>query len=113
MKLKKILKESNAPGYKDRKFGGALPTLDSVKKAYEAKQGKKSVKEGKYFDSDIMAKWNSEKSIRKDLAQYIANAYELGGEGDHDRGMEAVGDTITTFRKGIEDGVKMVKKMSR
>ena len=74
---------------------------------------KKTIKEGKYFDSDIMAKWNSEKSIRKDLAQYIANAYELGGEGDHDRGMEAVGDTITTFRKGIEDGVKMVKKMSR
>ena len=74
---------------------------------------KKTVKEGKYFDSDIMAKWNSEKSIRKDLAQYIANAYEIGGEGDHDAGMNAVGDTITTFRKGIEDGVKMVKKMSK
>lgn len=40
MKLKKILKESNAPGFKDRKFGAPLPTLDSVKKAYEAKQGK-------------------------------------------------------------------------
>ena len=38
MKLKKILKESNAPGYKDRKFGDSLPTLDSVKAAYEAKQ---------------------------------------------------------------------------
>ena len=41
MKLKKILKESNAPGYKDRKFGTALPTLDSVQKAYEAKQSAK------------------------------------------------------------------------
>ena len=74
---------------------------------------KTTIKEGKYFDSDIMAKWNSEKSIRKDIAQYIANAYELGGEGDDKMGWQAVGDTITTFRKGIEDGVKMVKKMSR
>ena len=41
MKLKKILKESNAPGFKDRKFGAPLPTLDSVQKAYQAKQGKK------------------------------------------------------------------------
>ena len=41
MKLKKILKESNAPGYKDRKFGTPLPTLDSVQKAYEAKQSSK------------------------------------------------------------------------
>ena len=41
MKLKKILKESNAPGYKDRKFGAPLPTLDSVQKAYEAKQSSK------------------------------------------------------------------------
>ena len=38
MKLKKILKESNAPGYKDRKFGDSLPTLASVKAAYDAKQ---------------------------------------------------------------------------
>ena len=37
MKLKKILKESNAPGYRDRKFGEPLPTLDSVQKAYQAK----------------------------------------------------------------------------
>ena len=37
MKLKKILKESNAPGFKDRKFGEPLPTLDSIQKAYEAK----------------------------------------------------------------------------
>ena len=47
MKLKKILKESNAPGYKDRKFGESLPTLASVQAAYEAKQAgkKESLKE--------------------------------------------------------------------
>ena len=39
MKLKKILEESNAPGFKDRKFGDALPTMASVKAAYDAKNG--------------------------------------------------------------------------
>ena len=39
MKLKKILEESNAPGYKDRKFGAPLPTLASIQAAYNAKQG--------------------------------------------------------------------------
>jgi len=99
----KVIKES----YLDK--NGNFDTHKWVRKNTTPNQ----LDEGKYFDSDIMAKWNSEKSIRKDLAQYIANAYELGGEGDHDRGMNAVGDTITTFRKGIEDGVKMVKKMSK
>ena len=37
MKLKKILKESNAPGFKNRKFGEPLPTLDSVMKEYQRK----------------------------------------------------------------------------
>ena len=41
--LKKFLSEKsllneNAPGYDTRKFGGALPTLESVKAAYEAKR---------------------------------------------------------------------------
>tara|TARA_R110001583_G_scaffold13766_4_gene58700 strand:- start:1954 stop:2304 length:351 start_codon:yes stop_codon:yes gene_type:complete len=36
--LKKILQESNAPGFKDRKFGAPLPTLASIQAAYEAKQ---------------------------------------------------------------------------
>lgn len=41
MKLKKILSETNAPGYKNRKFGAPLPTLDSIQKEYQEKQGKK------------------------------------------------------------------------
>jgi hypothetical protein len=51
MKLKKILKESNAPGYKDRKFGEGLPTLASVQAAYEAKQaGKKESLKEEYIE---------------------------------------------------------------
>ena len=37
----KRLNETAAPGFKNRKFGDKLPTLDSVQKAYEAKQAKK------------------------------------------------------------------------
>ena len=49
--LKKFLGEKsllneNAPGYDTRKSGEALPTLESVKAAYEAKQDKEEVKEG-------------------------------------------------------------------
>ena len=72
-----------------------------------------NLSEGKYFDSDIMKTWNSTKSIRKDLAQYIANAYEVGGEGDPDMGMDAVKSVLETLQDGITDGVKMVKKMAR
>lgn len=37
--LKKIISESNTPGYENRKFGDSLPTLASVKKAYDKKNG--------------------------------------------------------------------------
>ena len=41
----KLLKE-NAPGYDSRKFGEALPILESVKAAHEAKEDdKKEIKE--------------------------------------------------------------------
>ena len=49
--LKKFLGEKsllneNAPGYDTRKFGEALPTLESVKAAHEAKEDdKKEIKE--------------------------------------------------------------------
>jgi len=49
--LKKFLGEKsllneNSPGYDTRKTGEALPTLESVKAAYEAKQDKEEIKEG-------------------------------------------------------------------
>ena len=46
--LKKLISKSNTPGYENRKFGDSLPTLASVQKAYEKKNGIKeedSVKE--------------------------------------------------------------------
>ena len=46
LKLAESLLNESAPGYDTRKFGGALPTLESVKAAYEAKKDKEEVKEG-------------------------------------------------------------------
>ena len=37
MKLKKLLEST--PGFKNRKFGDKLPTLDSVRNAYQTKKG--------------------------------------------------------------------------
>jgi hypothetical protein len=42
IKLKNILSE-NTPGYKDRKFGAPLPTLEDIQTAHNAKQ---DLKEG-------------------------------------------------------------------
>ncbi len=42
----KTLLNENAPGYDTRKTGEPLPTLESVKAAYEAKQDKEDLDEG-------------------------------------------------------------------
>ena len=49
----KLLKE-NAPGYDTRKFGESLPTLESVKAAYEDGNAKEDVKET--LDDDVWRK---------------------------------------------------------
>ncbi len=45
IKLKNLLKESS-PGFENRQVGDALPTLDSVRTAYQAK---KALEEGESF----------------------------------------------------------------
>ena len=107
MKLKKILKESNAPGYKDRKYGEPLPTLDSVKKAYEAKQGKESVNEGEFqasgLDRRALSLFNTkDKSDLKNILR--AMVYEMAADGyDED-------DVLNLFEKLIYAEVKMLFK---
>ena len=108
MKLKKILKESNAPGYKDRKFGGPLQTLDSVRKAYEAKQGKGSVvNEGEFqasgLDKRALSLFNrKDKSDLKNILR--AMVYEMADDGyDED-------DVIKFFEKLVYAEVKTLYK---
>jgi hypothetical protein len=79
--LKKFLSEKSllnesAPGYDTRKTGEALPTLESVKAAYEAKEGK-----DKLPDSIAAAeKTQIEKDARKsrgDIKEEASKAKEL------------------------------------
>ena len=49
---KKTLLNENAPGFYDRKSGEPLPTLESVKAAYEAKKTENIINEAKKSDLD-------------------------------------------------------------
>jgi len=65
----------NAPGYDTRKFGEALPTLESVKAAHEAKEKKEDdVKEQMYIDDEEfeMEMGRSKKdSLRKEMMMHV------------------------------------------
>ena len=83
--LKKFLGEKsllneNAPGYDTRKSGEALPTLESVKAAYEAKNNKEEIKEGV---------WNMPSMDEiVEFVAYIEDAkekfYHIGSDAVHD-----------------------------
>ena len=100
MKLKKLLEESNAPGFKDRKFGDALPTLASVKAAYEAKQGKEPIAEG--LKSNIAQKWADQSTIEKDLMEFVNMAMDASGE-------ELVEDIHASLIKAAEYAMKKLR----
>ena len=85
---KTLLKE-NAPGYDTRKFGGALPTLESVKAAYEAKE---SVNEGTW-------KIGNPDDIRK----FIEILVDLKNDYWNVVGSDTVMDGIDTAIKGAEE----------
>ena len=65
----------NAPGYDTRKFGEALPTLESVKAAHEAKEKKEDdVKEQMYIDDEEfeMEMGRSKKdSLKKEMMMHV------------------------------------------
>ena len=70
----KLLKE-NAPGYDTRKTGEALPTLESVKAAYEAKNDiTEDVIEEAYKFQD--ANEDNVKAIQKDLTPVLKSSIE-------------------------------------
>jgi len=83
--LKKFLGEKsllneNSPGYDTRKTGEALPTLESVKAAYEAKQDKEEIKEGV---------WNMPSADEvMEFVAYMEDAkekfYHIGSDAVHD-----------------------------
>ena len=90
--LNKTQLNESAPGYDTRKFGGALPTLESVKAAYEAKGEKEEVKEGIWNigNADDISKFIETLMVMKD--DYYAVV-----------GSDTVMDGLDTAIKGAEE----------
>ena len=83
---KSLLKE-NAPGYDSRKFGEALPTLESVKAAYEAKG------EGyKEYEDDV------EKEKLAKAGDLEENEDSFGDAGTDKRSGQVIGDILQLIR---------------
>ena len=95
--LKKFLGEKsllneNAPGYDTRKTGEALPTLESVKAAYEAKNGKEEIKEGVW-----------EIGNPDDIKEFIAKMKQLKNVYWNVVGSDDVMDGMDTAIRGAEE----------
>lgn len=97
-KLNENLLTESAPGYDTRKSGEALPTLESVKAAYEAKKDKKEVKEGvwKIGNVDDINKFIETLMVMKD--DYYAVV-----------GSDTVMDGLDMAIKGAEDLIGYAK----
>jgi hypothetical protein len=102
--LKKFLGEKsllneNAPGYDTRKSGEALPTLESVKAAYEAKQDKEEIKEGV---------WNM--PSMDEIIEFVAHVekmkeqfYHIGSDAVHDGLEQAIFAAKELVDQGNDD----------
>jgi hypothetical protein len=89
----------NAPGYDTRKFGEALPTLESVKAAHEAKQKEDDVKEQMYIDDEEfeMEMGRSKKdSLRKEMMIHVSEL--LDGNIDMNDFINVVEDIMSELK---------------
>lgn len=114
MKLKKILQESNAPGFKDRKFGAPLPTLASVQAAYEAKQSALSedmydTEEEEVEEAAPKMKKSKETENIKKIWMATSGLTKGGGSGRYGKefdkakkkAMQALNDMMTYSKIGV------------
>ena len=109
LKLKEILQEST-PGYKDRKFGAPLPTLDSVQKAYEAKQlGEQEEEEDEIDEAAPKMKKSKETEDIKKIWMATSGLTKGGGSGRYGKefdkakkkAMQALNDMMTYSKIGV------------
>jgi len=78
--LKKIITESGTPGYENRKFGDSLPTLASVRQAYQDKNGITENEEETVEEAAPKMRKNKEAENLQKLLNLVANA-QKGGMG--------------------------------
>ena len=103
MKLKKLLEST--PGYENRQFGDKLPTLDSVRATYQAKQPIKEIEYGTE---------SGEFDYEGAIAQVDAAINAIDGiEEDLVRELESIADDETVYnlvRDKAEQAVNQVRR---
>jgi len=95
----------STPGYENRKFGDKLPTLDSVRSAYQAKQPIKEIEygiEGGEFDYEGALS-------QVDIAIDAIN----GIEEDLVRGLESIADDETVYGLARDKADQAVNQVRR
>jgi hypothetical protein len=94
----KTLLNESAPGYDTRKTGEALPTLESVKAAYEAKNNKKTIKEGVW-----------EIGSKQGIQEFISKMKQLKNVYWNTVGSDSVMDGMDTAIGEAEELLKLAK----
>ena len=106
---KKSLLNENAPGYDTRKFGEALPTLESVKAAHEAKgEGYKEYEDG--VEKEKLAKAGDLKEEADPLMKELKRHYEAYQDGtiDGDDLANALGEILGDNDMADEDAMTSI-----
>ena len=109
MKLKKLLEST--PGYENRKFGDKLPTLDTVRAAYQAKSPIKEIEygmEGGEFDyegaiSQVTTAADAIDSIEENLLRELDS-------GNSPYAKQAV-NQIQRYTNGAQKQIEGIRKM--
>ena len=106
---KKSLLNENAPGYDSRKFGEALPTLESVKAAHEAKgEGYKEYEDD--VEKEKLAKAGDLKEEADPLMKELKRHYEAYQDGtiDGDDLANALGEILGDNDMADEDAMTSI-----
>lgn len=112
MKLKKLLEST--PGYENRQFGDKLPTLDSVRATYQAKQPIKEIEygteSGEFDYEGALARIDSASDVIDDLEENIV--YELDMLSNDESAYELVRDkaaqAVNQMRRYINGAQKQI-----
>ena len=112
MKLKKLLEST--PGYENRQFGDKLPTLDTVRAAYQAKQPIKEIEygteSGEFDYEGALAQIDSASDVIDGLEENIV--YELDMLSNDESAYELVRDkaaqAVNQMRRYINGAQKQI-----
>jgi hypothetical protein len=108
MKLKKLLEST--PGFENRKFGDKLPTLDSVKSAYQSAKGINEQSEPIDY-AYFIEQTNGLLTAMEDFQQELSTALEAKDEETGDPQYQQLQNQVARYMQGAEKQVAAMGKM--